>query len=696
MTELLYYSILVILIFGILIGIAFMSRVEKAAIGNRLSALCTGAAIILALVWYEMVSAADIWIFLLVGLVIGLIGAYRVKMIEMPQTVAVLNGFGGAASAIVAIVALYGGNSSIFEMAVAGLALCIGVPTLTGSLVAAGKLHGVMSQKPVVWKRHNELNTLSVILMLFFLIVMLLGVPIHIAWFIIGFLLVSGFFGIAFAIRVGGADMPITISLLNSLSGLAVSAAGMTVSDPLLVAVGGVIGAAGLILTQIMCKAMNRSLKDILMGNTSVVASVNTSDLKVQDEPAQDECEETGAAVTAVNEEKNNETVALNPKQILAEAKSVIIIPGYGMALAQAQGVVKQLTDKLEANGANVKYAIHPIAGRMPGHMNVLLAEVDVPYDKLYEIDDINPLFEDCDAAIVVGANDVVNPAANTAEDTPIYGMPVLDVEKAKSIIICNYDTQPGYSGVANPLYEDSKAVLLLGDAKDSIGKLLRENAEDTESTKNAEDIKKRKNTENIKDPEDIESVGGPFEGESAKNADAPKQLTDAPKKLMGDPKKLLAEAKSVIIVPGYGMALAQAQGLIKQLADRLEADGTDVKYAIHPVAGRMPGHMNVLLAEVDVSYDKLYEIDDINPLFSDCDVAIVVGANDVVNPAANTETETPIYGMPILNVSDAKRIIICNYDLQPGYSGVPNPLYENEKTILLLGDAKDSVGSLL
>jgi len=672
MTDLLYYGILIILIFGILIGIACMSRVEKAAFGNKLSAVCTGIAIILTLIWYDMLSAVDIWIFLAVGLVIGLIGAYRVKMIEMPQTVAILNGFGGVASAIVAIVTLYGGSISLFELAVAGLTLCIGMPTLTGSLVAAGKLHNVLSQKPVVWKWHKGLTVLSIVLMFAFLIAMVLGASLHITWFILALVLLSGFFGVAFAIRIGGADMPIAISLLNSLSGIAVSAAGMTVSDPLLVAVGGVIGAAGLILTQIMCKAMNRGLMDIILGKTSVVAGSKASGTVSQKEVAasSDHAESASPVVSDVEDSSvSGQSAALDPQKILAEAKSVIVVPGYGMALAQAQVLVKQLTDKLEANGVDVKYAIHPVAGRMPGHMNVLLAEVDVPYDKLYEIDDINPLFENCDAAIVVGANDVINPAAHTADDTPIYGMPILDVEKAKSVIICNYDTQPGYSGVANPLYEDSKAVLLLGDAKESIRKLLQDNVSDAGNAAN---------TAETGDTADTQTSGG---NESAKKAD--------------DPKKILSEAKNVIVVPGYGMALAQAQGLVKQLADRLEAGGADVKYAIHPVAGRMPGHMNVLLCEVDVPYDKLYEIDDINPMFSDCDVAIVVGANDVINPAANTATETPIYGMPILNVMDAKRIIICNYDLQPGYSGVPNPLYEDEKAILLLGDAKDSVGSL-
>jgi NAD(P) transhydrogenase subunit beta len=346
-----------------------------------------------------------------------------------------------------------------------------------------------------------------------------------------------------------------------------------------------------------------------------------------------------------------------NPNQLLTDAKRVIIVPGYGMALAQAQSLVKQLSDKLESNGTEVKFAIHPVAGRMPGHMNVLLAEVDVPYDKLYEIDNINPEFAQTDVVVVIGANDVINPAAHTAEDTPIYGLPILDVEKAKDVIICNFDLKPGYAGVDNPLYEEGRSILMLGDAKGSIEKLLQSPSAVSSSQQSVEQTGKS---------EDV------------------------------NPKRLLEEAKRVIIVPGYGMALAQAQSLVKQLSDKLESQGTQVDFAIHPVAGRMPGHMNVLLAEVDVPYDKLYEIDDINPQFSNCDVAVVIGANDVVNPAAHTAEDTPIYGLPILDVEKAKNVIICNYDLKPGYAGVDNPLYENGRSILLLGDAKESLSGLL
>jgi NAD(P) transhydrogenase subunit beta len=279
---------------------------------------------------------------------------------------------------------------------------------------------------------------------------------------------------------------------------------------------------------------------------------------------------------------------------------------------------------------------------------------MDVPYDKLYEMDQVNDEFADTDLVIVVGANDVINPAANTAEGTPIYGMPILNVHEAKHIVVFNYDTKPGYAGVDNPLYEPSdKVTLLLGDAAKTVREFIG----------------------------DIEAAARTGRG-SASPADSTPQCVG-----------ISRAAKRVIVVPGYGMALAQAQGDVKALMDRLEANGAQVKVAIHPVAGRMPGHMNVLLAEVDVPYDKLYEMDQVNDEFADTDLVIVVGANDVINPAANTAEGTPIYGMPILNVHEAKHVVIFNYDTKPGYAGVDNPLYEaSDKVTLLLGDAAKTV----
>ena len=299
----------------------------------------------------------------------------------------------------------------------------------------------------------------------------------------------------------------------------------------------------------------------------------------------------------------------------------------------------------------------------MPGHMNVLLAEANVDYDSLYEMEAINDQFANTDAVIVIGANDVLNPAARNAEGTPIYGMPVLNVDQAKQVIICNFDLKPGYAGVENPLYSRGEGVALcLGDAKATLSNLM-DRLDHTESAPAAS------------------------AASSATSSATPLQSAT----------EVLHNAKSVIIVPGYGMALAQAQQEVKQLADKLARGGADVKYAIHPVAGRMPGHMNVLLAEANVDYDSLYEMEAINDQFATTDAVIVIGANDVLNPAARNAEGTPIYGMPVLNVDQAKQVIICNYDLKPGYAGVENPLYSRDQGVtLLIGDAKKTLSDLI
>lgn len=633
-SDLAYHVISAVLVLGVLLGIAMMSRVSTAVKGNALSAVCVTAAIALTLVHYRILSLAELWIFMAVGLVGGLYWASRIHMIQMPQVVALLNGFGGAASALVAVMTLWhGGGLPVFVALTAGLALLIGVITLTGSLVAAGKLHKLLSQRPVIFKNHQTFITLLLIASAVSLVLITMQ-PSFLRWMILLGIVASGLFGYVFAIRVGGADMPVTISLLNSLSGVAGSIAGMAINDQLLVAIGGIVGASGLLLTQIMCRGMNRRLIDVLLGKTSVAA---------------------GASI----KQKTAPTVASTPSSarpiadILGTAKRVIIVPGYGMAIAQAQQSVAQLADKLENNGAVVDFAIHPVAGRMPGHMNVLLAEANVPYEKLREMESINGEFAECDLAIIIGANDVVNPAANTAEGTPIYGMPVLDADKAKHIIVCNFDRAPGYAGVDNPLYDRDNVTLMLGNAAETVRELLKE-------------------------------ADGSRDRSSAASATVPDLGT-----LMGD-------AKRVIIIPGYGMALAQAQQTVAQLADKLENNGVVVDFAIHPVAGRMPGHMNVLLAEANVPYEKLREMESINDEFSECDLAIIIGANDVVNPAANTAEGTPIYGMPVLDAEKAKHVIVCNFDRAPGYAGVDNPLYDRDNVTLLLGNAAETVRELL
>ncbi len=631
MSNTVYYIISAVLVLGVLLGISMMSKVKTANKGNTLSAICTVIAIAVILYNNNVVTAWQAWLGLAIGTVLGIIGAIKVKMIEMPQAVALLNGLGGLASALVAILTIQQAEGDLFAIYVGAIALLVGWVTFTGSLVAAGKLHKLLPQKPVVWKAHSLIVAVTLILT-----VVAIAFKPDAIWVIS---ILSAFFGVAFAIRVGGADMPITISLLNSLSGVAGGIAGIAVGDALLVAIGGIVGASGLLLTQIMCRAMNRSLISILLGSTAKPTKI---------EKAEPEAE-------AVAEEEEAKAPELSVGEILANAKKVMIVPGYGMALAQAQSTVKALSDKLESKGVEVKFAIHPVAGRMPGHMNVLLCEVDVPYDKLYEMDAVNGEFAECDAAIIIGANDVVNPAANTAEGTPIYGMPVLNAADAKKVIVCNFDLNPGYAGVPNPLYESENTLMMLGDAKETVAELI-----------------------------------GALDGQAAAPSKA-EESQDAGLSV----GEILGNAKKVMIVPGYGMALAQAQSTVKALSDKLESKGVEVKFAIHPVAGRMPGHMNVLLCEVDVPYDKLYEMDAVNGEFAECDAAIIIGANDVVNPAANTAEGTPIYGMPVLNAADAKHVIICNFDLNPGYAGVPNPLYESENTIMMLGDAKETVAEL-
>ena len=676
--NLIYYVCAGILAILVLVGIAMMSKVEKSVAGSRLGAISMLLAILLTLWYFDIFSAVECWIAMLVGTVIGIVISIKVKMIEMPQMVGLLNGFGGAASMLSGILTLIASSpqTDMFSLVTAGLAIFVGSLTFTGSVVAAGKLAKWLPQKPIILKGHQSWTILTLLLSLATVILLALpnilsSAPLK-ALFIILCAVLSGLFGVIFSIRVGGADMPITISLLNSLSGVAGSIAGMAISDPLLVAVGAIVGASGLLLTQIMCRAMNRRLGDILLGKTSTPTIKREA--KIDSSKADEKVESTVDEVFTDSSPKKVLTPVEQSGHLLSEAKKIIIVPGYGMALSQAQSSVRQLTSELEQDGRNVEFAIHPVAGRMPGHMNVLLAEVDIPYDKLHEMDDINDDFKDADVALVIGANDVVNPAANTAEGTPIYGMPILNVADARSIIICNFDTQPGYAGVDNPLYDEDESrhtVLVLGDAKDSL--------------------------RSIAEAYRLACRDSDYADESAdeSSADKTSERKMTPEEESG---RLLSEAKKIIIVPGYGMALSQAQSSVRQLTSELEQDGRNVEFAIHPVAGRMPGHMNVLLAEVDIPYDKLHEMDDINDDFKDADVALVIGANDVVNPAANTAEGTPIYGMPILNVADARSIIICNFDTQPGYAGVDNPLYDEDEsrhTVLVLGDAKDSLRSI-
>jgi len=548
--QILISSLLAIVV---LAGISMMSRVRTAVAGNLLSAMALLCGIVATLLFGGLVKAWTIWPALIVGALIGSIMARRVKMIQMPQTVALFNGLGGGASALVGMLTTLDIGVSSVQLAAIGeggyegfvritalLAVAVGMTTLVGSLVAAGKLHRLLPQKPLVWKGHD---TITAGCLLLTLIAVATGTLLPAAISLTATALFASLFGLYFAVRVGGADMPITISLLNSLSGVAGAIAGMAIGDVFLVAVGGIVGASGLLLTQIMCRAMNRNLLSILLGgrytsrqksalqtagkptdqpatcpptteinpiateqnNEELIVRVMELEKKIQELERQvQDLESRVAALTQQVEttertlppsaeslpaghaqptapscspqedEPSEQTPLSRAAQVLAEAKDVIIVPGYGMALAQAQHQVRQLADKLEGGGARVRYAIHPVAGRMPGHMNVLLAEADVDYEQLFEMEAINDDFAQCDAVVVVGANDVMNPAARHAEGTPIYGMPVLNVDAAPEVIVCNYDLKPGYAGVENPLYTRSEGVCLcLGDAKETLQSLI-------------------------------------------------------------------------------------------------------------------------------------------------------------------------------------------------------------------------------
>ena len=635
----------IIFIAGVIYGIRLLNSPETAVKGNFINAASMAGAIIVTMVEAKVLTMPVIWAGLIVGSALGVWMSVKVLMIQMPQMVALLNGLGGGASATVALLTVYmAAHIGLvpFTWFTSGLAIIVGGVTLSGSLVAAAKLHGKMNQRPVHLPYHNLqlFASLAVMALSTLGLTFSVGHPMLHAVIIT---VLSLYFGYVFTVRVGGADMPITISLLNSFSGVAGAIAGFALENgALLIVVGSIVGASGLILTQLMCRAMNTSLMNILTGKTTAATKKKSSETPKaapQPEPKP--------------EPKAEQPAAPHWEAALRSAKKVVIIPGYGMALAQAQLQVKQLGDLLAGQGKEVRFGIHPVAGRMPGHMNVLLAEVDVPYDQLYELDDINAFLEDADVAIIVGANDVVNPAAIELEGTPIYGMPIIRADHARQVLVCNYDTKPGYAGVDNSLYEMDKVELLLGDAKDSIAKLMAV-------------LKGEKTSEPA--------------------AEEPKE----------DLAGKLRSAKKVVIIPGYGMALAQAQGQVKQFGELLQSQGKEVRYGIHPVAGRMPGHMNVLLAEVDVPYDQLYELDEINAFIEEADLAVIVGANDVVNPAAIELEGTPIYGMPIIRADRAKHVIICNYDTKPGYAGVDNSLYEMDRVQMLLGDAKDSLAQLI
>ncbi len=446
-------------------GLKRLSSPATARSGNLLASFGMLLAIVVTLAFQDILDWRLILIGIAIGSLIGATFARMVKMTAMPQMVALLNGFGGGASALVA-----GGEfSRLLSSSTAipinvsitiQLSVLIGGVTFAGSLIAFGKLQELVTGRAVTYPLQKTLNGMLLTLLVA-LVVWLVVVP-HNPPAFASLAALALLLGILSVIPIGGADMPVVISLLNSYSGIAAAMTGFVISNEGLIISGALVGASGLILTRIMCRAMNRSLANVLFGAFGTVAAGAAEAAGVAGALGPG-----GKTVRQVTHE--------DAATMLAYARQVVVAPGYGLAVAQAQHDVRELADLLESRGVEVKYAIHPVAGRMPGHMNVLLAEADVPYDKLYDMDHINPEFGRTDVSLVIGANDVVNPAARSTPDSPLYGMPILDVDKSQNVIVLKRSMRPGFAGVDNELFYDSKTSMLFGDAKDSLKKLVDE-----------------------------------------------------------------------------------------------------------------------------------------------------------------------------------------------------------------------------
>jgi len=436
-----------------IIGLRNLSSPKSAPMGNILAAVGMLVAIVATMLDQDVVSWGVVIAGLVVGGGLGAIAAQRIEMTAMPQMVALLNGFGGAASALVAGAEIITAESSgttlggIVPTAIV-LSVLVGSITLTGSLVAFAKLQELVGGGAVTYSGQQIVNGLIAIGAIALCVILAMD-PTNLPAFglLVGIALLLG---ILLVIPIGGADMPVVISLLNSYSGLAACATGFVLDNSALVVSGSLVGASGLILTKIMCDAMNRSLGNVLFGAFG----------------AQSDTGGGGGGAGAVDQGTATAYTPIDAAVIFSNARSVIVVPGYGMAVAQAQHAVRELTDTLTEQGIEVNFAIHPVAGRMPGHMNVLLAEADVPYDRLIEMDEINPSFPETDVALVIGANDVVNPAAREDEGSPIYGMPILNVDQAQHVFVIKRSMNPGFAGIQNPLFFKDNTLMIFGDAK--------------------------------------------------------------------------------------------------------------------------------------------------------------------------------------------------------------------------------------
>jgi len=463
--EILNYAIDLVAVLLLALGIKGLSKVRSARSANQLAAVAMALAVIGLLISYLGTPSFDgqAWGWIIagtaVGGLLGAITAQRVPMTSMPETVALFNGCGGMSSLLVALAAaLFPGtldDGTLVAVVSIVISVFVGSITFTGSIVAMAKLQGWLSTPPWMQSKIRHLVNIALAVICLVAAINLIasdGTSQAGLWLLV---IASGLLGIGVTLPIGGADMPVVISLLNSYSGVAAAAAGFVVGSQLLIVAGAMVGAAGLILTQVMCNGMNRSLVSVLFGGALGAGSSSGGG---------------GGEYTNITS-CSVEECALT----LEAAERVVIVPGYGLAVAQAQHTLREVTRSLEAAGIQVDYAIHPVAGRMPGHMNVLLAEADVPYEQLKEMDVINPDFPATDVVLVLGANDVVNPQAKNDPDSPLYGMPVLDVQQARTVFVVKRGMSAGYSGIKNDLFELANTSMVFGDAKKVLGDLLGE-----------------------------------------------------------------------------------------------------------------------------------------------------------------------------------------------------------------------------
>jgi H+-translocating NAD(P) transhydrogenase subunit beta len=442
-----------------ILGLRLLNHPRSARRGNIIAAVGMAIAVVATLLWDFVGDYGLIAVGVVLGTVVGVPAARSVKMTAMPQMVALFNGVGGGAVALISFVEYRealehtGGNPELEQLIPILFAAIVGSISFWGSNIAFGKLQEVLPGRPIQAPGQQFLNLGLLVVAVGCAVAIAAGTESQLLFLLI--LIAAAALGNMFVLPIGGADMPVVISLLNAFTGLSAAAAGMALDNVALIVGGMLVGASGSILTNLMAEAMNRSIPNIVMGGFGGVA-VAAGAADGEAKPVRS----TGASDVAIQ---------------LAYASKVVVAPGYGMAVAQAQHTVRELADELEKRGVRVDYAIHPVAGRMPGHMNVLLAEADVPYDHLKEMDEINPEFPQTDVALVIGANDVTNPAAREQTDSPIYGMPILDVDKAGQVIVLKRSMNTGFAGIDNPLFYNENTALLFGDAKESVAAVLAE-----------------------------------------------------------------------------------------------------------------------------------------------------------------------------------------------------------------------------